>query len=343
MDPLTAISLAGNIISFIDFPYQVIAGVNKVLDSSSGMTPESAQFSALVEDLNGITQNLVSNVAARTENEKQLCILATNCHVLSGEICQVLRSLKVGDKKSKWQGMMVKMKSMWMNKEIEAIERRLNSYQSEILIRLHVMFSQKSESQNSMVESQLDALRNEGQSLRNETTKQLDALHQDIATLIETMSSTPPPYESNLAKSGPEEASLTRLGDALSSFQSTTKSISQENHILSRLVFPSMYSRGDNIEDPESGTFTWIVEEKSPLKVDQEDLSERPDKYEEEIAAQQVMRETTRRIFSTWLNSGCHVFHISGKAGSGKSTLMKFLAKSPRVQQELERWAGGKS
>ncbi|CAL5875049.1 uncharacterized protein PFLUO_LOCUS9352 [Penicillium psychrofluorescens] len=342
MDPLTAIGLAGNIISFIDFSYKVIAGVNKVLDSSSGMTPEVAQFSALVEDLNGITQSLVSDVAARTENEKQLCILATNCHVLSGEIFQMLRSLKVGDKRSKWQGMMVKMKSMRKEKDIEAIERRLNTYQSEILIRLHVMFSQRSESQNSMVKSRLDALRNEGQSLRNETTKQLDALHQDIATLVEAMSSTPPPYKSNLAKSGPEEASLTRLGDALASFQSTTKSISQENHILSRLVFSSMYSRGDNIEDPEGGTFTWIVEEEPSLKVDQKDLSEKPDTDEEQIAAQKAMRETTRQSFLTWLNSGCHVFHISGKAGSGKSTLMKFLARSPRVQQGLERWAGGK-
>lgn len=140
MGPLTAIGLAGNIIAFIDFSYKVTAGVNKVLDSSSGMTPENAKLSALVEDLNGVTQDLISDVPARTENEKQLCILATNCHVLSGEICQILRSLKVGDKKSKWQGMMVKMKSMRKEKDIEAIERRLNSYQSEILIRLHVMF-----------------------------------------------------------------------------------------------------------------------------------------------------------------------------------------------------------
>lgn len=140
MDPLTAIGLAGNIISFIDFSYKVVAGVNKILDSSSGMTPENAKLSALVDDLTAVTQDLVSDVPARTENEKQLCILATNCHVLSGEICQMLRSLKIGDKKSKWQGMIVKMKSMRKEKEIEAIERRLNSYQSEILIRLNVMF-----------------------------------------------------------------------------------------------------------------------------------------------------------------------------------------------------------
>jgi hypothetical protein len=55
MDPLTAISLAGNILTFIDFSYKVISGVNKVLSTSNGMTPENERLSALVEDLNVVT------------------------------------------------------------------------------------------------------------------------------------------------------------------------------------------------------------------------------------------------------------------------------------------------
>lgn len=140
MDPLTAIGLAGNIIAFIDFSFKLISGVSKVLESSSGMTPENANLSALVEDVNSVTKDLISDVPARTENEKMLCILATNCHALSGEISETLKKLKIGDKRSKRQGMMVKIRSMRKEKDIEAIERQLHSYQSEILIRLHVMF-----------------------------------------------------------------------------------------------------------------------------------------------------------------------------------------------------------
>jgi hypothetical protein len=54
------------------------------------------------------------------------------------------------------------------------------------------------------------------------------------------------------------------------------------------------------------------------------------------------MRKLTRDSFLTWLKSGGHIYHISGKAGSGKSTLMKFLCHHSRVQQELESWAGDK-
>jgi hypothetical protein len=53
-------------------------------------------------------------------------------------------------------------------------------------------------------------------------------------------------------------------------------------------------------------------------------------------------RSKTRTLFLTWLRSGAGVFHISGKAGSGKSTLMKFLCHHNRTQEELAKWAAEK-
>ncbi|KAK3319591.1 hypothetical protein B0T19DRAFT_269269 [Cercophora scortea] len=53
-------------------------------------------------------------------------------------------------------------------------------------------------------------------------------------------------------------------------------------------------------------------------------------------------RARTRDLFLTWLSSGKGVFYISGKAGSGKSTLMKYLCAEEQTQQRLEAWAAGK-
>jgi chromosomal replication initiation ATPase DnaA len=44
--------------------------------------------------------------------------------------------------------------------------------------------------------------------------------------------------------------------------------------------------------------------------------------------------------FIEWLSSGVGIFHISGKLGSGKSTLMKYLFNHPRTETELSKWAG---
>lgn len=50
----------------------------------------------------------------------------------------------------------------------------------------------------------------------------------------------------------------------------------------------------------------------------------------------------TPSIFVSWLRSGAHIFHILGKAGAGKSTLMKFLSGHPRTKEELNQWTGNK-
>ena len=59
-------------------------------------------------------------------------------------------------------------------------------------------------------------------------------------------------------------------------------------------------------------------------------------------AEQRRIRAQTRDLFLAWLRSGNQIYHISGKAGSGKSTLMKFLSQHSRVRKELESWAAEK-
>ncbi|OJJ84829.1 uncharacterized protein ASPGLDRAFT_1517109 [Aspergillus glaucus CBS 516.65] len=128
--------------------------------------------------------------------------------------------------------------------------------------------------------------------------------------------------------------SLGKIGVLLVKLQNVTTSISSENHILQRLMFSFMYQREDSISDAVTGTFAWMVNES-----DNKAGSQQKDILEDD---EETMRQRTRQAFLTWLKSGRHIFHISGKAGSGKSTLMKFLGQSPRVQHELQRWTGDK-
>lgn len=45
------------------------------------------------------------------------------------------------------------------------------------------------------------------------------------------------------------------------------------------------------------------------------------------------------KLFIDWLSLGSRFFHILGKLGSGKSTLMKYLFKHERTKIELAQWA----
>jgi hypothetical protein len=77
------------------------------------------------------------------------------------------------------------------------------------------------------------------------------------------------------------------------------------------LQFSTMAARKSRIGESHSSTFQWVFD----------------DKIDAEWAS-----------FSKWLKSDERIFWFSGKAGSGKSTLIKFLTKDPRTKECLAQW-----
>lgn len=92
--------------------------------------------------------------------------------------------------------------------------------------------------------------------------------------------------------------------------------------ILQHLSFPSMNDRFRTVRDSAPDTFNWIFDEPDVL------LQKQP-----ELAIS----------FPEWLRAGSGVFHIQGKPGSGKSTLMKFICETHSKDQLLGEWADEKT
>ncbi|KAF3769344.1 hypothetical protein M406DRAFT_250225, partial [Cryphonectria parasitica EP155] len=53
-----------------------------------------------------------------------------------------------------------------------------------------------------------------------------------------------------------------------------------------------------------------------------------------------VKAESKGQQLLTWFREGQGVFWVTGKPGSGKSTLMKFIVDNPRTMKLLKQWAG---
>lgn len=135
-----------------------------------------------------------------------------------------------------------------------------------------------------------------------------------------------------------------RMGDSLAEIrlmlrdlQSMTRIIPVQHRILRQLIYDDMRSRRAQIYSAESETCRWIIEHEVERRVgssseeDKRESRENPDRRE------------ARRVFRSWLREGQNVFHISGNAGSGKSTLMKFIAGQDGTKEELQVWAGTKA
>jgi len=95
-----------------------------------------------------------------------------------------------------------------------------------------------------------------------------------------------------------------------------------QQRILEAIAFGDMYRRFETVEEAHLKTFRWILDD---------------DVYEDDSEKQDA-----KKLFTNWLASGSGIFHISGKLGAGKSTLMKFLCEHDRTEKLLRQWAGKK-
>ncbi|GMF66848.1 unnamed protein product [Aspergillus oryzae] len=121
-----------------------------------------------------------------------------------------------------------------------------------------------------------------------------------------------------------------QLRQLLGLSENAAKRMAQQR-ILNALAFRAMRRRINAVEEAHQQTFRWMFEEKSTPGTEHDNCRDRIPEYKRDVAA---------RLFKDWLSRGQGIFHITGKLGSGKSTLMKFLYNHPQTRQELEHWAG---
>ena len=134
--------------------------------------------------------------------------------------------------------------------------------------------------------------------------KNLDATRHEIREILEQIE-----LQQN-------SASLHTIMPLLSKMLSEAQDVSVGQRILRSLRFDVMHHRRIGIKKTFETTYEWIFLSDDEL-------------------------ETTKGVrtgFKTWLRSGNGVYWISGKAGSGKSTLMKFLASHLSTRTALEAW-----
>jgi hypothetical protein len=87
-----------------------------------------------------------------------------------------------------------------------------------------------------------------------------------------------------------------------------------ERRIIQELSFPEMKQRQLDIKEAHYETFKWVY---TPSH-----------------------SHPSPAHFTEWLEHGAGTFWISGKPGSGKSTLMKYIVNHPQTGRLISRWAG---
>jgi hypothetical protein len=140
MDPLTAIGLASNILSFIDFSVKAVSGVIDIYGSPSGLTEENRSSEVIVDEMRHFASKLQSpDDAQLTGDEKALCRLAHECDGLSKQIIALIERIRPKDRKSKSASILAGLKSKWHQAERRKVEERLERCRAQLALQLHYL------------------------------------------------------------------------------------------------------------------------------------------------------------------------------------------------------------
>ncbi|PCH07934.1 Hypothetical protein PENO1_009370 [Penicillium occitanis (nom. inval.)] len=342
MDPVSAISLVSSILTFIDFAHKIVTGVDEIHNSVAGETEENTHTNAIVSDLRDAAADLIA-LGGRTEHEKELNKLATKCKKVSDNLLHLLTRLTVSGNRSTWKVLKVVIRGLRKDGEVTKMVSQLSEYRSQILVRLNLILND----QQCSVKHQLDRLEDQALNQSTESAARLTKLREDILEGVSQLLTKD--YQERTVKSDSEgkdnRAQVQTLLGTLSSMMTT---VSKENAILKSIFFPAMNDREENMGSAEDGTFEWIVEEEGvqPSRVEDDESLKEGRSIHNNSHMNDIQRKdwgvktTARTNFLNWLRFGGGIFHISGKAGSGKSTLMKLLYSNERIRQELQVWAG---
>ncbi|KAI1271005.1 hypothetical protein F5Y07DRAFT_406304 [Xylaria sp. FL0933] len=293
MDPISALSLACNIIDLVGKAIKGGKTVLEVYESGNGRSVVSETINREAEGLRDLIaelQSCQSQPSYRTADEKMRDI---STHLMSRcvELQKVLEDCRSSQKRGLLSAFEASFRLFMKNGKIEQIQQDIVSLRDE-LFRWITMSTRAS------VSDSMKSLQDISQTNRN-IQATLNAVE---AQLLLALGSTDSPTE-NGATTCLEEI----------------KEIVTDRLILQSLYTPNLRTRFEEVQTQEGGTFEWIF-------------------TKPEIVFQSEPHLAT--TFPAWLRSGDGIFHICGKPGSGKSTLMKYICRNPKTKELLREWAG---
>lgn len=140
MDPVSAVSFAATILTFVDFSWNLVKGSYQVYQSATGTATDDSRLGTILADLEKATDTLQYNVTGNSPHLEDLRQLAAGCADVSRELSSVLEKLKRKEGNKAWRSLEATWRHMRKEKEVAAIEQRLNTYRLQLLLRLNLIF-----------------------------------------------------------------------------------------------------------------------------------------------------------------------------------------------------------
>ncbi|KAK7996736.1 hypothetical protein PG989_004776 [Apiospora arundinis] len=325
MDPVSAIGLAGTILSFVTFAAKLVSKVSAIHNSTT--EPEEIVTARLICDqLKSFSSTLAaSSVGTRPGSALKATFESTrgtspdesfvSAHLSDTSLNDVAKTCRddcdrllsimdefdmQDDKKSTWSSIRLVLKIKSKQSEIDKIDKRLQRSQGIISL---VIGSNLGKFQEEHAKK-LDNLN----SLCSRYGLQQQSDFEEIKRLLTKLE-----MRDATARGGElSERGIEDIQNRMTLLSIKCDNIEKQGKVVRSLSFEMRSARQERIPGAHNRTFSWAFNECKDLAGSQ---------------------------LGEWLRTGQGIFWVTGKPGAGKSTFMKFVASHRQTHRCLGQWS----
>jgi hypothetical protein len=338
MEAVAAVGVAAAAAQFLDFSTKIIALCKEIRDSSTGSTEANAELTKSVKQLKEIQEPLRQAGNTSSSTYRQLVRAVQECSRVANELLQLLEDISEVARKS-FGPMRSAFRAMKERKTVEKLQKRLMDCQEKFRVALTIDIRQSVAESLEKQGKSSDTLQNimlpELRQLRTDLSASYTIMHDQLQDLGRNLTSSCEIVQRRMLhlelKQQATSTTLVHGHSELNSrfnrkFGQASKSAAHKDFYAS-LFFDDMFTRQQSIKPRQTATYEWVFTGQSPYD---------RDKY----SARSIARdEELRGKILGWLKNDQTLFWMTGKAGSGKTSLMSFLEGDKRTQEALAVWA----
>ncbi|KAF2111130.1 hypothetical protein BDV96DRAFT_187039 [Lophiotrema nucula] len=350
MEPLSIISLAGNVVQFVEFTAKLFNEAQEIFESTDGLSKATREIRSVSESMIECANKAQNLASSGTVTDAQLAKLCTASADVAKQLLSALPAVEGKQvRKGKTTSIRQLLSMMWKKDEVRRLSQRMADLRSQL--NTVVMLNLNEQVHEILAKTQSSAQPTsygykatvercfEGELLRklidgmrplraqitsgnpaNQTGNNIfmNKIMEEVGYEMHLAHNAQDHFDQNQASQNPNPVDMTSL---IGRVAMLTEEYQNRVDVLRSLWFDRIDVRVTRIPKAHEATFQWILNPESCLESDDE--------------------ITRASHFLHWLSTESGIFWIAGKPGSGKSTLMKYVWQQYETKECLTAWAQG--
>ncbi|KAI1323280.1 hypothetical protein F5Y16DRAFT_403584 [Xylariaceae sp. FL0255] len=327
LEAVAALSLACNVLQLVEMGHQTIQLIKRVYQGGS-LDDTLEQNVAILESISHEIKTSKRPIKCQ-KHEQQLLLTAEKCSAAAGDLREEI-SFLVGNAK---QGSLVSTlkivsKVNWRKRRLERLKETLDNAEKNMQTGLLAQIW----SSTSTAQLDIEELKGDFRLF----VEQLQKGHRSTEELVSREGLKIRSHISSMSKETNDSLkSVHKSLDKLALDAQYQGSKTKRDRLLQSLKFPGMNERRNQVDDAYKDTGKWVFAgDDHGISLDGPDGSSSSNS--DSVGSK--MSEINWHSFSNWLCSTDVLYWISGKPGSGKTTLMKFILNHSKTKLFLNIW-----